>query len=225
VATGIGGNEYTWHLDGAPGSQGFKGLIRLEASDGFNQGQDQSDGFFSLEGKPPVAVILSPDEGQGFLQCGRVHLSGAAQDLEGAISEVEWSLDGQTIGSQAEMDIGSLPAGQHSLTFMATDADGGWDVSETGFTVLADTDCDGMSDEFEQLYSLQPGNAEDAALDSDQDGVVSQDEYRYGLDPTNPDSDADGYSDGFEIAHGSNPTDPSSTPVIKTYLPMMLRYP
>jgi hypothetical protein len=47
----------------------------------------------------------------------------------------------------------------------------------------SDSDGDGMSDEFEMAYGLNPGSALDALLDSDNDGTSNRDEYRAGTDP------------------------------------------
>ena len=56
------------------------------------------------------------------------------------------------------------------------------------FTVqtLPDADGDGIPDEWESRYGLNPGSSADRNLDSDGDGVSNYLEYIGGTDPTDP---------------------------------------
>ncbi len=82
----------------------------------------------------------------------------------------------------------------------------------------ADTDGDGMPDDFEILYGLNP-NLDDAALDLDSDTLTNLQEYR-GADgspgtgdetfPNDTDSDDDTVIDGTELTNGTNPLNPDS---------------
>lgn len=72
--------------------------------------------------------------------------------------------------------------------------------------MAADTDGDGLSDDFERRYGLtSPSVADsdgdgvvDSAEDSDEDGLGALGEQRSGTDPTDPDTDGDGTSDALE---------------------------
>jgi hypothetical protein len=60
--------------------------------------------------------------------------------------------------------------------------------SNAVITVLADTDGDGLPDEWELASGLSPTNSADALLDSDGDHVSNEQEYVAGTDPQDPQS-------------------------------------
>lgn len=51
-----------------------------------------------------------------------------------------------------------------------------------------DTDSDGLPDEWELMFGLDPINPADAFQDGDDDGLYNLQEFRIGLDPTAPDA-------------------------------------
>ncbi len=222
IAPSVAATSLEWSLANMPGTTAG-GLVRVVARDGFHQGEDVSDAAFTVENKPPIIAITSPAAGQAILQCGRVYLQGVALDLEGQLGPLEWRVDGEVVGDRITAVLDGLPAGIHTVTFRAEDQQGARGEAEALLNVLADADCDGMSDDFETQYGLDPGSMADAVLDIDNDGLINRDEYWYGIDPTDPDSDDDGYPDGQEVALGSDPADPDSVPHVALYLPLALR--
>lgn len=71
--------------------------------------------------------------------------------------------------------------------------------------IVVDSDGDGMPDEFEARFGLNPNDANDASTDLDGDGVTNLEEYYVGTDPTRIDTDNDGMPDGYELSYGLNP--------------------
>lgn len=75
-----------------------------------------------------------------------------------------------------------------------------------------DTDGDGIDNEWEVQFGLDPANAADGNLDADADGLTAHQEYLLGTDINNSDTDGDLATDGDEAATGSDPLDPDDLP-------------
>ncbi len=74
----------------------------------------------------------------------------------------------------------------------------------------ADSDNDGMDDDWELLYGLNPADPGDAATSADSDSLTNLEEYQYGTNPLSSDTDGDSLGDTAEIGLGTDPTDPDS---------------
>lgn len=73
-------------------------------------------------------------------------------------------------------------------------------------TQTADTDGDGIPDDWENQFGLNPNDPSDADQDLDGDGLSNKDEFLFLTNPTSGDTDLDGIFDGFEVAYGLDPT-------------------
>jgi len=65
-----------------------------------------------------------------------------------------------------------------------------------------DSDGDGMPDQWEATYGLNPYDPSDAAGDADDDGLTNRQECELGTNPKCWDTDGDGVSDTWEQTHG-----------------------
>jgi len=72
-----------------------------------------------------------------------------------------------------------------------------------------DNDQDGLYDNWETFYGLNPNDSSDAAQDSDGDLLTAQEEFSLGTNPSNPDTSGDGLTDGEKYAYGLDPLDPN----------------
>jgi pectate lyase len=81
-----------------------------------------------------------------------------------------------------EVRSGTAAHGRNGIIDKPDDV-GGWPQLKGG-TAPADTDNDGMPDEWETKHGLNASKADDNALDKDGDGYSNVEEYLNGTDPT-----------------------------------------
>ena len=80
-----------------------------------------------------------------------------------------------------------------------------WDYLPLTVSSGADTDGDGVPDDWEIAHGLNPNDPADATQDPDGDGLTNAQEFLAGTDPQNADTDGDGLLDGQEIPRGTDP--------------------
>jgi hypothetical protein len=104
------------------------GLLRVQASDGFNTAEDVSDQPFTIPNRAPRVSIARPANGAKLFGDQPFALEGGAFDTEdGSLSgeALMWEsdLDG-ALGSDEEL-LATLSVGTHRITLIATDSEGG----------------------------------------------------------------------------------------------------
>jgi alpha-tubulin suppressor-like RCC1 family protein len=82
-----------------------------------------------------------------------------------------------------------------------TDTDG----DAIGDACDPDADNDGIPNDYEAAYGLNPADASDAQSDSDMDGLTALEEFTAGTSPANDDTDRDTLPDGWEVENGRDP--------------------
>lgn len=87
-----------------------------------------------------------------------------------------------------------------------------WRIAGARVAVRRDTDGDGLPDDFEQAFGLDPEDPSDATADPDGDGLTNIEEFRHGSHPHLADSDGDGVADGDEVADGFDPANSGDCP-------------
>lgn len=196
------------HVDPAALPPSCDCRVRLQASDGVNVVAGDSE-TFRTPGARPTTIIASPRDG-AVLSEGRPVLLRALIAAAGG-PDLEWTVDGELVGSGATLDALDLPVGEHRAELRVR-TDTGVNTASVTSRVAPDSDGDGLPDEWEQLYGLGPGDPGDAAVDADGDGLPSWMEYALGTRPDREDSDGDDYSDLVELAGGGAPNDAASLP-------------
>lgn len=162
-------------------------------NDYYNGDSDQ-DGLLDEEEAALGAIVgLWDTDGDGLSDGQEVHEAGTNPSL------VDTDQDGLTDYEEvnAYASFGLSPTNSHSLSASVDD----WEMAR-----MVDTDHDGIPNEIELLWGLNPSNASDAAGDLDGDGMSNLAQYQLGLglniNLVLYDADRDGMSDAWEAAHG-----------------------
>ena len=162
-----------------------------------------------VKNTPSTVALVSPADGLVVMEGQPVNLNATATDTEG-ITRVVFYDGGTKLGEVAGNPDGyffysnTLSVGPHLFIARVVDVYGTvTDSLPIHLTVLADTDRDGMPDDWETANDLDPHDYADAATDTDGDGYTNLEEYQCGKNPhLAEDSDLDGMPDGWEYHNG-----------------------
>jgi len=190
------------------GLAGAGWTLRVQGTDGVGIVWGSVDGVdFGQSG--PTATIVSPRDGE-LLTPGVVAAIAEVSVLN-EDTEYLWQLDGEsmTAGPTAQLPI--IEPGTHTLQLTATNS-AGTDSMSIAVLVGADNDLDGLPDDWELAFGLDPTVADDVLSDNDLDGLTARQEFDLGTSPSNPDTDGDDFSDSVEFEVGTDPLDPTEMP-------------
>jgi len=161
-------------------------------------------------------------DGDGLSDWSEVYVTHTSPVLEDTDSD--GVPDGMEVGDALTDRDGDEMPNVWEKTYSCLDADtadAAGDFDSDGLTNLeeynagtdpceADTDGDGLDDDYEINVPL----TSPLLADTDGDGLDDGAEVNtHSTDPLDPDSDDDGFSDGAEVAAGTDPNDPNSIPV------------
>lgn len=154
-----------------------------------------------------MAIVIGPD--------GAEHLLPLVDDGQHGDGNAGDGLYGNlfTLATKWELREG-VPDGSYRVKVLTDGVPGevGARYAQTGFAIEldADTDGDGMPDNWEDIQGLDKLDPSDAGEDPDLDALDNLAEYNNGTNPHDSDSDAGGENDGSEVdLFGQDPLDPA----------------
>ena len=150
----------------------------------------------------PTTALHAPGETVQLTVTGTMP-DGTTRELTTRALGTSYSTSNPTIATVGQDGlVRAVSRGRAIITARNEGAIGGLTIE---IDIAPDADGDGMSDDYERLFGLNPNDPSDGATDLDNDGLTNRDEARLGTSPKQADTDGDGLDDGREVGVGSNP--------------------
>ena len=154
------------------------------------------------KGSPPMVAIDSPLPTTKFPDLGDIPIDAQVSSPNATISKVEFFSGLTKLGEAHSYPYAiawmQVPSGTYNLTAKATDSRGATSMSApVSVTVVADSDHDGLPDDWELKYF---GNLDQGAGGSYlNDGTSNLTKYSMGLDPTKPVTNDTAHATGLVV--------------------------
>jgi pectate lyase len=167
----------TWYPkhDGRPG----KWYVAGNVVEGY--GEVTANNWRGMRGPEELARVNTPFEGWP------VHQQTAQEAYETVLKQAGATLPRRDAVDTRVMEMvrTGKPTGDDNGIIKTPEEVGGYPAyAFKPDEVPADTDADGMSDEWEKKHGLTPGDPADGAADADKDGYTNVEEHLNGTDPT-----------------------------------------
>ena len=205
-ASGVGPFSFQWQFNGrevsGPGSASFVVSNAQLSSEG--QYRVIAANQYGAITSAPVAlivlinpVVVIPPLNQAVVAGGNatfsVMISGHpppfGYQLRKSSSVLTNYTSDQTTGFLSLLNVQPTNAGTYRIVVTnAANPSPGLSLDPVTLTVLADSDHDGLPDDWENAHGLNPNDPADAGLDFDLDGQTNWQEYIAGTDPQDPQS-------------------------------------
>ncbi|MDX5328654.1 MAG: hypothetical protein LPK06_07655, partial [Marinobacter sp.] len=208
--------EYTFYIAGddetqlwlSP-SQSPEDIVRIASTmatplDNFTRYSSQTSGIHYLEAGQKYYFELRHKEG-GWDDHFTVAWSGPGLNQQVIDSPFQHSFAQATPGTQPDLTTEEA----YELGYRIGFFDGEKGLPYNAQYPPLDEDGDGLYDNWEIYYGLDPTDPTDAMSDTDGDLLTALDEFWARTDPNLADTDGDGIPDGYEYAYGLDPTDPT----------------
>ena len=148
---------------------------------------------------------LEPTSAEVFTLGG--HLSGKFDGSAVVILDDELISFANPYGTSNDGSVSAELTASGYIQYHAQNFDLGNPLSQTNLYKLGgDDDSDGISNDWETHWGLDPNDAADADVDTDGDTLTNFWEFVFLTDPSSTDTDGDGIEDGMEVDHGFDPT-------------------